>query len=102
MVVFNWVMGTILLLTLKLSIDSPTTNLLVKIYPNPTKEVIFISHPSSNSFKVFISDVTGKVLFQKEVGKQEPINIEKYPTGTYLINVITEDKKTNTYKIIKQ
>ena len=85
-----------------LSIESPTTNLLVKIYPNPTKEVIFITHPSSNSFKVFISDVTGKVLFQKEVGKQEPINIEKYPTGTYLINVITEDKKTNTYKIIKQ
>lgn len=85
-----------------LNIDSPITNLLVKIYPNPTKEMIFITHPSSNSFKVFISDMTGKVLLQKEVGKQEPINIEKYPTGTYLINVITEDKKTNSYKIIKQ
>lgn len=85
-----------------LSIESPTTNLLVKVYPNPTKEVIFITHPSSNSFKVFISDLTGKVLFQKQVGKQEPINIESYPTGTYLINVTTEDKKTNSYKIIKQ
>lgn len=85
-----------------LSIDSPTTNLLVKIYPNPTKEVIFITHPSSNSFKVFISDLTGKVLLQKEVGKQSPINIERYPSGTYLINVTTEDKKTNLYKIIKQ
>ena len=85
-----------------LSIDSPTTNLLVKIYPNPTKEVIFISHPSSNSFKVFIYDLAGKVLLQKEVGIQELINIEKYPTGTYLINVTAEDKKTNSYKIIKQ
>lgn len=85
-----------------LSIDSPTTNFLVKIYPNPTKEMIFITHPSSNSFKVFISDLTGKVLLQKNVGKQDPINIERYPTGTYLINVTTEDKKTNTYKIIKQ
>ena len=85
-----------------LSIESPTTNFLVKIYPNPTKKVIFITHPSSNSFKVFISDLTGKVLLQKEVGKQEPINIERYPTGTYLINVTTEDKKTNSYKIIKQ
>ena len=85
-----------------LSIDSPTTNLLVKIYPNPTKEIIFITHPSSNSFKVFISDLTGKVLLQKEVGKQSPINIERYPSGTYLINVTTEDKKTNSYKIIKQ
>ena len=85
-----------------LSIDSPTTNLLVKIYPNPTKEVIFISHPSSNFFKVFIYDLAGKVLLQKEVGIQELINIEKYPTGTYLINVTAEDKKTNSYKIIKQ
>ena len=85
-----------------LSIDSPTTNLLVKVYPNPTKELIFITHPISNSFKVFISDLTGKVLLKKEVGKQEPINIESYPTGAYLINVTTEDKKTNTYKIIKQ
>ena len=85
-----------------LSIESPKTNLLVKIYPKPTKEVIFITHPSSNSFKVFISDLTGKVLLQKEVGKQEPINIERYPTGTYLIKVTTEDKKTNSYKIIKQ
>ena len=85
-----------------LSIESPTTNLLVKVYPNPTKELIFITHPISNSFKVFISDLTGKVLFQKQVGKQEPINIESYPTGTYLINVTTEDKKTNSYKIIKQ
>jgi hypothetical protein len=85
-----------------LSIESPTTNLLVKIYPNPTKELIFITHPSSNSFKVFISDLTGKVLLEKEVGKQDPINIERYPSGTYLINVTTEDKKTNSYKIIKQ
>ena len=84
-----------------LSIDSPTTNFLVKIYPNPTKEVIFITHPSSNSFKVFISDLTGKVLLEKEVGKQDTINIERYPSGTYLINVTSEDQKTNTYKIIK-
>ena len=85
-----------------LNIDSPITNLLVKIYPNPTKEMIFITHPSSNSFKVFISDLTGKILLQKQVGKEDPINIERYPTGMYLINVTTEDKKTNSYKIIKQ
>ena len=85
-----------------LSIESPSTNLSVKIYPNPTKEVIFITHPNNITFKVFISDLTGKVLLQKEVGKQEPINIERYPNGTYLINVITEHTKTNSYKIIKQ
>ena len=85
-----------------LNTESAELQLQVKVFPNPTTETIFITHPSSNSFKVFIYDLTGKVLLQKEVGKQEPINIEKYPTGTYLINVTTEDKKTNSYKIIKQ
>jgi len=85
-----------------LNTESAELQLQVKVFPNPTTETIFISHPISNSFKVFISDLTGKVLLKKEVGKQEPINIESYPTGTYLINVTTEDKKTNTYKIIKQ
>ena len=71
----------------------------------PIQNIIFTPEQKElrwSSFKVFISDMTGKVLLQKEVGKQEPINIEKYPTGTYLINVTTEDKKTNSYKIIKQ
>jgi hypothetical protein len=85
-----------------LNTESPELQLQVKVFPNPTKELIFITHPISNSFKVFISDLTGKVLLQNVVGKQESINIEKYPTGTYLINVTTEDKKTNSYKIIKQ
>ena len=85
-----------------LNTESAELQLQVKVFPNPTTETIYITHPISNSFKVFISDLTGKVLLKKEVGKQEPINIESYPTGAYLINVTTEDKKTNTYKIIKQ
>jgi hypothetical protein len=85
-----------------LNTESAELQLQVKVFPNPTTETIFITHPISNSFKVFISDLTGKVLLKKEVGKQEPINIESYPTGAYLINVTTEDKKTNSYKIIKQ
>jgi|TARA_Y100000385_G_C12725604_1_gene480526 hypothetical protein len=85
-----------------LNIEAPKTNLLVRVYPNPTKEKIFISHPNINSFKIFITDVTGKLLLQKQVGKKDPINIERYPKGTYIFNIISEEKKTNSYKIIKQ
>ena len=85
-----------------LNIESATINLFVKIYPNPAKEVIFITHPENNFFTVFISDLSGKVILRKQVGKNEPINIVGYPSGTYVINVTTKDKKTNSYKIIKQ
>lgn len=85
-----------------LSIESPKTNLSIKIYPNPTKELIFITHPTNKYFKILITDLTGKVLLKKQIVKENPINIERYPSGIYLINITTETKKTNSYKIIKQ
>ena len=85
-----------------LNTESAELQLQVKVFPNPTTETIFITHPISNSFKVFITDLTGKYYYKKRWGNKNLINIQRYPTGTYLINVTAEDKKTNSYKIIKQ
>jgi hypothetical protein len=85
-----------------LSIESPKTNLSIKIYPNPTKELIFITHPTYKYFKILITDLTGKLLLKKQIVNENPVNIERYSPGIYLINITTEDKKTNSYKIIKQ
>ena len=85
-----------------LSIESPKTNLSIKIYPNPTKELIFITHPTHKYFKILITDLTGKLLLKKQIVNENPVNIERYSPGIYLINITTEDKKTNSYKIIKQ
>ena len=86
-----------------LSIDSPTTNLLVKIYPNPTKEAIYITHPTEQFFEVRITDVSGKQILQTAHQIQQPLNVQRLTTGTYFITVTTkESKQTNTYKIIKK
>ena len=77
--------------------------LQVKVFPNPSKEVIYITHPTEQFFEVRISDVSGKQILQIAHQKEYPLNVQTLTTGTYFITVTTKDsKQTNTYKIIKQ
>ena len=86
-----------------LTSETPELQLQVKVFPNPSKEFIFITHPVEQFFEVRITDVSGKQILQTANQKQQPLNVETLTTGTYFITVTTkESKKTNTYKIIKK
>jgi hypothetical protein len=45
-----------------LNTETPELQLLVKVFPNPTKEVIYITHPTEQLFEVRITDVSGKQI----------------------------------------
>jgi len=86
-----------------LNTETLELQLQVKVFPNPAKEVIYITHPTEQFFEVRISDVSGKQILQTAHQKQQPLNVQTLTTGTYFITVTTKDsKQTNTYKIIKQ
>ena len=86
-----------------LNTQSPELQLQVKVFPNPTTEAIFITHPTEQFFEVRITDVSGKQILQTPHQKQQPLNVQSLTSGTYFVSVTTkESKQTNTYKIIKQ
>ena len=86
-----------------LNTQSPELQLQVKVYPNPTTEAIFITHPTEQFFEVRITDISGKQILQTAHQKQQPLNVQSLTSGTYFVTVTTRDsKQTNTYKIIKQ
>jgi hypothetical protein len=86
-----------------LNTETPELQLQVKVFPNPTKEVIYITHPTEQFFEVSITDVSGKPILQTAHQKQQPLNVQTLTTGTYFITVTTKaSKQTNSYKIIKQ
>ena len=85
-----------------LSIEIPSIAIKFNVYPNPVNELLYISHPTENNFVIYLTNITGKKIFEGKVQKQNPINISQYPKGIYLLTIMTgEIKKTNTYKIIK-
>ena len=73
------------------------------IYPNPTNYLINIKTLSKN-YELFIYDITGKLIFNKEVlnnnGLQQ-INISNFVNGIYILK-IKENQNIFKTKIIKQ
>ena len=86
-----------------LNTQSPELQLQVKVFPNPTTEAIFITHPTEQFFEVKITDISGKQILQTAHQRQQPLNVQSLTSGTYLVTVTTKDsKQINTYKVIKK
>jgi hypothetical protein len=86
-----------------LTTQTPQLQLQVKVFPNPTTEAIYITHPTEKFFEVAITDINGRQILQTPHQKQHPLSVQTLTTGTYFVTVTTkESKQTNTYKIIKK
>ena len=86
-----------------LSVEDNNLDLQIKVYPNPTSQMLYVSYPKQNSFTIQIVDLNGKQVYAGSITKDQPLDVSSYSQGIYLITV--EDKETNkknTYKIIKK
>ncbi|MFY8213895.1 MAG: T9SS type A sorting domain-containing protein [Flavobacterium sp.] len=86
-----------------LSVEDNVLDVQLKVYPNPTSQSLYVSHPDMNSFGITIVDLNGKQLYSGMIYKEEPLNVSSYTQGMYLVTVEnTVTNKKNTYKIIKK
>jgi hypothetical protein len=86
-----------------LSVEDNILDVQLKVYPNPTSQSLYVSHPELNSFGISIVDLNGKQLYQGTINKEEPLDVSNYTQGMYMVTVEnTTTNKKNTYKIIKK
>jgi hypothetical protein len=86
-----------------LSVEDNVLDVQIRVYPNPTSQLIYVMHPNMNSFGITIVDLNGKQLYQGTISKDEPVDVSTYTQGIYLVTVENkETQKKNTYKIIKK
>ncbi|WP_165983181.1 T9SS type A sorting domain-containing protein [Chryseobacterium salivictor] len=67
------------------------------VYPNPAKDFINIKTSKSNIEKVFIFDLSGKLIMTE---KSKRIDISLLPSATYIISIKTSDG-LKSFKFIK-
>jgi hypothetical protein len=73
------------------------------VYPNPTSQSLYVTHPDMSSFGITIVDLNGKQLYSGSINKDEPLDVSKYTQGMYMVTIKnTSTNKKNTYKIIKK
>ena len=79
----------------------------IKVYPNPTSELvnIQINHSIIDQVLVTISDLQGKKVYNGKyagISNVIGINTAAYATGTYILSLKnTNNQELGTYKIIK-
>ena len=69
----------------------------LSVYPNPTKDIINIKTNKINIEKIFIFDLSGKLLF---TSSERRINVSHLPASTYILSVKTPDS-VKSFKFIK-
>jgi hypothetical protein len=86
-----------------LSVEDNVLDVQLRVYPNPTMQSLYVSHPELNSFGITIVDLNGKQLYSGTINKEEPLDVSGFTQGMYLVTVEnTIANKKNTYKIIKK
>ena len=86
-----------------LSVEDNVLDVQLRVYPNPTSQSLYVSHPDVNSFGISIVELNGKQLYSGTINKEEPLDVSNYTQGMYLVTLENkETNKKNTYKIIKK
>ena len=86
-----------------LQIEDHSLDLKIKVYPNPTSEMLYVSHPELNSFSIQITDLNGKQIYSGTIEKDQPLNVSNYAQGLYLVSIGNNaTNQKNTYKILKK
>ena len=87
--------------------ETDATVLDVKVYPNPTSELINIqiNHSTIDQFLVTITDLQSKVVFSGRyagISNVISVNTNTYATGTYMLTLNDKNNQVlGSYKIIK-
>lgn len=79
------------------SINSPQP---VKIYPNPAKNYLKMSLPTTAT--VLLWNTAGEFITQQQVAPNTILDISKYPTGTYIVKIVSEQGNYVTRIVINR
>jgi hypothetical protein len=85
--------------TLSLDIFEPST--LFIIYPNPVKDVMFISTGIDTPLSVKVFDINGKTVLYKDLGFEREIDLSSLKSAVYFIK-IKSDTKSKILRLVKE
>jgi hypothetical protein len=88
-----------------LGIEETEINILLSVFPNPTADnlILHTSNYSNESLSYQLYNLQGNLLSHGQINSEETqINTASLPSATYVIHVLTKEKKqVQSFKIIK-
>ncbi|GGG47386.1 T9SS type A sorting domain-containing protein [Bizionia arctica] len=86
-----------------LSVSNHFSNNDLFIYPNPTKDQLFILNNFNSSINVEIYNIIGRKIFSFKLHKgMNSIDLSDFNNGVYIVKSIDEFNQVNIKKIVKE
>lgn len=81
-------------------LDNNAALLGAKIYPNPCKNILYITVNQSKNYEVQLHDPLGRQIFKSQ--NVTSIDVSNFPVGSYYLRITAFDQKANAaFTIIK-
>lgn len=76
---------------------------LVRVYPNPLKDYLFVEAVDFQSGEIKIYSLLGSLVYAGDLNhnRQNNLDLSTLTNGVYLVKVIIDETKCTTYTIIK-
>lgn len=75
----------------------------IRIFPNPTQNLVTVQCAYHNKYLVELFDYTGKMALQETfTGKSSTLHIEGLAKGIYLVVITAENNQRTTIKLVKE
>jgi hypothetical protein len=85
--------------------DNSEHDVNIAVYPNPTSSIIKLATDENfdNELIIYITTLTGSKIYQGFARDNNwQFNFRNYASGTYIIQIIKNNQKIKTFKIIKK
>ncbi len=79
--------------------DLQNENKQITIYPNPTKNKVWIEAPLTGT--ISLTDLTGKNIFQTTFSNKKEINVEQLPKGIYILSIENDNYSTKRKLVVE-
>ncbi len=75
-------------------LSTPTISLddSFSIYPNPASSS-FMIHDAPIGANLFITDLTGKIIYQSAISGEEKIDVSTFTNGIYFVNIVHQGNR---------
>ncbi|OFY51488.1 MAG: hypothetical protein A2W85_00925 [Bacteroidetes bacterium GWF2_41_31] len=82
-------------------IDTETP--IIELYPNPTKDIIYITNKSDNEYYIELINTSGKIMCKRELdSNQEVIDLSNMNCGLYYLSFYLNGERKFTRKLVKK
>jgi hypothetical protein len=72
-----------------------------RVYPNPSSGTFTIDFCNRKKIsEIRLTDMPGRLVYQKKINNQTTVNIEGLPVGTYILTIVDNENRTSVRKVV--